>query len=365
MLELAQAVERSGEPTAIAMIISVNILALPILSASMSIAIRQARFATMRITWNFADQSTKAGGGVHARFSSVTSREETVLNSGIPLQKEESMRFSKHQIMVCVAWSFPVTTLVFGLFAYRSMSQVHQPLTPFTARYSEMSSNPQTGRTVHKQQLDWAVKSDGSVSRGSLEGRYGQRTILDFTAKREVTVSDALKIKTTHDYSYIAGNAHPRSQPSDCRPGGAITSLGMDLILGYKAYGYRRTTALAAEGRMDTDQWFSPDLNCWEIKLVAHKYNVDGTLTGLFEKNISEIVVGEPSDSLFDIPEEYAETKPSEREKTVLLQMVKDREGSERAANHKVPNSVSESWIARDEKYNAVTTKSWLPENDK
>jgi hypothetical protein len=250
-----------------------------------------------------------------------------------------------------------------GLFTFESMSQIRQQhtATAFTARYSETSTDTATERTAQRQHLYWAVRSDGSISAGSLDERYGQRSVLDYSKKLDVTLSDPLKLKTTRDYSYLDVPRKNTPKSPDCRPEGSVVSLGTDTIGSYKVYGFQKVNAQPGGAREEADQWLAPELDCWNIRYVVRRFDGNGHLTGLFERKTSAIVEGEPEEKLFEIPEGYSETKPSEMEKAVILQMVTDREGVSGASEHVIPSHLQFMWSEQDAHYDAVTNRDWHP----
>jgi len=256
----------------------------------------------------------------------------------------------------------PIVALIVGFLAHQSRSQINQGSVPFTARYTETSTNTLTGRAVQMPLLYMAVRSDGTTSSGSLDQRVGYSRIRSRQEKREVTVNDFLKLKTTLDYWYILLTAPRRAMPSDCRPeGSGVSSFGAEMIGNYAAYRYQRITVLRDGTKREFTQWLAPDLGCWEIQQTTHRYNSKGVLDGLFEKKVTEITPGEPNDALFAIPNDYVEVKTSERQKAVLLQNVTDREGSASASKHEIPLSVESQWKQADDHYDAVANKRWQP----
>jgi hypothetical protein len=256
----------------------------------------------------------------------------------------------------------PLGALVFGFLVHQSRSQMIHGSLPFTAHYSETSTNTLTGRVVQMPLLYMAVRSDGTTSSGSLNQRTGYRRIRSRQAKKEVTVNDFLKLKTTLDYGYIPFTPPRRTMPADCRPHGSeFSSLGVEMIGDYRAYRYQFMTVLTDGSKREYTQWLAPDLGCWEIQQTTRGYDSRGVLDGLFEKKVVEITPGEPDDALFAVPDAYVEVKPSEREKALHLQNVTDREGSERATKREIPLSIETRWAQADERYEAVANKRWQP----
>jgi hypothetical protein len=243
-------------------------------------------------------------------------------------------------------------------YAYQSRSENTQRHTPFTARYTETSTNQLTGIATQRAYLYHAVRGDGTISFGSLVPQLGYRRIRSRIEKKEVSVTDSLKLKTTLDYSYLPITLPRHAMPSDCSPQGpGVSSLGIETILNYTAYRYKRIVVRPDGTKREMTQWFAPDLQCWEIQQITRKYDAAGDLSGVFEKKMTEVTTGEPDDGLFAIRNDYAEVTPSAREKAALLQNIMDREGLDGVARHKIPPSMELLWKQQDEYYDSVMRK--------
>lgn len=78
---------------------------------------------------------------------------------------------------------------------------------------------------------------------------------------------------------------------------------------------------------------------------------------GLFVKKTTRVLPGDPDGAFLDAPAEYADSTPSDREKAVLLQSIKDRKGSSGAAGYRMPPAVPSLRGSQDDAYNAMTKK--------
>ena len=248
---------------------------------------------------------------------------------------------------------FALALCVLVVFALNSTVRGQEPSLPFTALYNETSTDPTTGHTAQKQNLYWALRSDGAISTGWLDDRHGQRNIRDIRGMRDVTLSDFHKLKTTVDFSNLGIAIPSRSKLSDCRPDATVSFLGTGRVEGYDTFRYQRITPLG-DGRVEATEWYAPGLGCWCIQAEGRRYDSEGTLTGLFVKKTTRVLPGDPDGSFFDVPDEYAETTPSDREKTVLLQSVKDREGSSGSADFRISPAVQSLLESQDDVYNAM-----------
>jgi hypothetical protein len=259
-------------------------------------------------------------------------------------------------------WGF-VGLVIVGLtyvFVHKTLSQDDQTRVPFIARYTETDTDPRTGRSAQRQQLFVAIRSDGSTSLGSFDQRYGWRRITNRAAKVQITVADNLKLKTTYDYSYIPFTSTHHVFPADCRPP-EHSSLGVEMVNGHEAYHYQAINVLSRGERIQSDVWLAPDLNCYELKHTVQRYNASDVLDNVFEKDVTELTLGEPPSTLFAIPEDYVEVKDSEREKASFLQNVADREGRDAAAQYVIPPGVQQYWEQLDKRYESVKAKQFNP----
>jgi hypothetical protein len=243
-----------------------------------------------------------------------------------------------------------------------SRSQSGGSPVPFTAEYTETSTNPNSGVSAQKH-LFWAVKSDGSRSLGSTDDLDHQRLVKDLPHKREIVLSDHAKLKTTYDYSFAFATMPPRpariANPT-CMQNTRVpyASLGEDVVAGYRTFHYQAPLKNDADGTTeDHHYWYAPDLDCFEVLLKAYKHDSTGTLTGVFEKRITRVRMGEPEPQLFEIPADYREVRPSELEQAAITGKVRTREGSDAADKLVVPEGIRRNWDALDRKYDSVKQK--------
>ena len=259
------------------------------------------------------------------------------------------------------------STIMAGLVIYLSIrvspSQSEAPAVAFMAEYTETSLSPQTGVSAQKHMFR-AVRSDGSTALGSTDNPEHERLVKDFPRKLEIVIADHAKLKTTYDYSseFAALPARPRRvQSPTCQPRTSRvqkTFLGEDTIEGYRAYHYQASLKTYADGTtQDGHYWYAPALDCFEVQLKAYKRDGSGTLTGVFEKKITRVQVGEPPPALFDIPAEYREVKPSELERAALAGSVRAPQGDDAAEQLSVPKGVQQHWDDLDQRYESVRNK--------
>jgi hypothetical protein len=187
--------------------------------------------------------------------------------------------------------------------------------------------------------------------------------VKDFPHKQEIALSDHAKLKTTYDYSFAFATMPPRPPRipnSTCAQNTRVpyASLGEDVVAGYRTFHYQAPLKVSADGTTeDRHFWYAPDLDCFEVLLKAYKHDSAGTLTGVFEKKITRVQVGEPQPQLFEVPVDYLEVRPSELERAAIGGKVREREGSEAADKLIVPWGIRQHWDALDKKYDSVKQK--------
>jgi hypothetical protein len=251
-----------------------------------------------------------------------------------------------------------VSALMFGVAIARS----HPPSASvgarpsFTLYYTERSLVPTTGRSTERA-MYYAERADGALSYGLYGPTPRRREIVNPFQKWQVTVSDLEKLKTTYDRSYIQGTPRRRELPAACNSGGS-NLLGIDVILGYRAYHYQRPLRLGDGTSFDEHSWFVEELACLGIQQTVNRLSPSGQLTGVFEKKPITLSVGEPVPSLFAIPEDYREVRPSEYEETLLRGTIAALQGPDAAKRHVIPPHVSAYFAEMDENYAKVQAQA-------
>jgi hypothetical protein len=61
-----------------------------------------------------------------------------------------------------------------------------------------------------------------------------------------------------------------------------------------------------------TQEWLAPGLDCLPLRVSAVMKNTDGSVFGRYTEEVSDIRLGEPDKSLFEVPAGLAEHSPSE-----------------------------------------------------
>jgi hypothetical protein len=92
-------------------------------------------------------------------------------------------------------------------------------------------------------------------------------------------------------------------------PGTQETYQGEERILGLRGFRWSQKNQGKNE---DLTLWYSPEINCEVIKLSVQRFDSTGKAIGTFEREPTKITFQEPPKALFDIPQSYKETLPSE-----------------------------------------------------
>ncbi len=245
-----------------------------------------------------------------------------------------------------------IACLILAYSAVRySISQAQWRPMPFTAEFTESSTSLLTGKSFTRSKY-WAIRQDGATSYGTVGEYNGMRKIVNLPERKEVSLSDRLKLKSTQDFSYLQKRLRMRNKldsmcrPPASRPEGAYSLIGEEVIGGFHAYHYQAPIEMRRDGTSFEDNyWLSPQLNCFELQHIAYWRDSSGATTDIFEKKTSRVTLGDPQSDLFDVPADYREVKPSELQRSVLLANVQDREGFEPASRHRIPLKV-EQWLA-------------------
>ena len=254
--------------------------------------------------------------------------------------------------MLCVC-SVVVTGFLYINKPYRPQ-QANAARHAFFIEYIESSTDVTTGKSVQKQMF-WAERADGSVCDGANGSIDGGRRVRIGPKKLEVRISDTLKQKSTFNYgTMISGTLVRRPPPTNCTPPPktGYHLLGEEVVRGFQAHHYQYPPKVLPGGKTDdVHEWAAPELNCFEVKTVTYTRNKAGVLTNIFERKTTNVVQGEPDSSLFEVPEEYQEVLPSELERGLLLNLVRQREGYEAAKKYVIPLAALAQWARGDEMY--------------
>lgn len=258
-------------------------------------------------------------------------------------------------------WFSLVAPIIMSCLAHQALSQVEPNTVAFTFRYYEVSTRLETGQALSMPNQYYAIRSDGSVSQGSLDERYGQRSISNKNKRTQVMIYDYRKLKSTLDFSYIPVSPQKEDTRADCnpnigQPSRDLTYLGVDNVGDYLTYRYQELVTVPDGGKHEIIYWYSPALNCYPIQTVVHMYDSEGILTNENERK-GKISLGEPEDSLFDIPDDYVEVQPSGILKASLLQMVGDREGTAAAEQYAIPSTMQQMLDMQDKRYEDARAK--------
>jgi hypothetical protein len=144
---------------------------------------------------------------------------------------------------------------------------------------------------------------------------------------REIDVRDPVKTKTTYYYPKPSYSWNPQAQQeSQCagrqdRVDGAETILGVHVV---------KVTRVASDAGYT--RWLAPGYGCIEVqKIVLWKEPGTGALTGKTTYIPESVELGEPDQTIFDIPSDYVERSPDQAQLAVLELMYGGKEGAAQA----------------------------------
>jgi hypothetical protein len=112
------------------------------------------------------------------------------------------------------------------------------------------------------------------------------------------------------------------------------TSLGNEIIMGQETVGVVWPGSHGSDKRVS--EWRATNLNCQSLRVRIDDKLPDGSFKLHNDISAVSLVLGEPDPSLFNIPQDYAELKPSEflhREADRLNMPVDKRTGLEKEAD--------------------------------
>lgn len=177
-------------------------------------------------------------------------------------------------------------------------------ITPYTVVLAETVTDA-NGVSHFGMQLTQAVRKDGSIMKRFGKAETGGREINLAQGERIVTVPQK-RMKTTMPLKpngdLISQALDPRTQCTQDLAGRAwadsIKVLGEEYISGY------RTVKIVVNE--STTKWLALDVGCAPVRYVMDFGN-----EGKSETNLVLLVKGEPDSTLFTVPKDYIEVKPS------------------------------------------------------
>jgi hypothetical protein len=169
-----------------------------------------------------------------------------------------------------------------------------------------------------------ARRSDGATARISSFGPLtapGYFRKVDFLDGRSVTLIDSIKAKSTWpgmSRSEISALSQKITlAPADCGVHTPYALLRFDSLDGQDV--------VVAEGviakQYRLTRWLAPKLGCEDLYYKSEALGTDGTSGVSSEARVSDLRLGEPDPSLFDLGTEYTEMKPSQGQ-NLLLQRI-------------------------------------------
>lgn len=209
-----------------------------------------------------------------------------------------------------ITWGLLVGALLvaLGLGLYKVQAQISQ-IQPFTAIETHITRNiePQVP-IVYTRVL--AVSGDGQLIAQIQQSQLttdvvNTRTVVNKTARTKITIDPAAKMLIVHPYhedgSLTAG--------ANCEG----TSDGR--IEGFDLHLFELPLEHTSDGETITPKrWAAPKLGCYILRAESLWTDKDGKFVRLIVSTLSEIKIGEPDPSYFDVslPEGYTQGKPED-----------------------------------------------------
>jgi hypothetical protein len=179
-------------------------------------------------------------------------------------------------------------------------------------------------RKVGEEERVVAIRSDGS--RAAMVVRavwFGEdalkiRHVMDLRLREEFTVYPEIKSISTVPVSVEAVEIYSRKPDSSCSIGGPWrTGREVDSSPDPPAILGQRVIKVSWE-RLDsgrktvTVEWLAPELDCFSLKRISARYDLEGKLLAENVHTVTSIRLGEPDQELFDKPAGMTERTPSE-----------------------------------------------------
>jgi hypothetical protein len=193
-------------------------------------------------------------------------------------------------------------------------------LVAFKATQAFQSTKPRTAYTITRTHEGvptpriTAVRADGSqaIAVATPEDSYthfGDRRLVLRPQQLSVYILDKLKLKSTETLPPTATDfSHLPLDPTCANAAKGYKFLAKDSYLGFDAYIYSLTAADQSGQSMVTTLWLAPQLDCTDLQAYLQR----GSRTS--HNYVTSIKMGEPDPSLFDLPSDYTEVKPSDLE---------------------------------------------------
>jgi hypothetical protein len=230
-------------------------------------------------------------------------------------------------ISIAIAAFFLVTQTRLGV----KVVHAEPALTEFTAtiRTQQYSSASQLMLT---DVIAVAVKGDGSRAEKRII-RNGNplevRTVIDTAAAKKTVIDVLTESKTTYRLTDKEVIAY-RHKPSSCTPGNQQAETST--LLGYAVVKVV-TNETAGQPSVRKVQWRAPALNCFPLKTEAQEVMADGSLGSSSIEEVTNLSLGTPERSIFEIPANYQERSPSS-----VMERARELKGQARCEDCKAGN---------------------------
>lgn len=204
--------------------------------------------------------------------------------------------------------AFPTGQLAAQEFL-RAPRYVPHTATVVTRYYDDAGSLKATIVSLRARRADGSLAKVKELVRDEVSG---VKLIVDTVAGQRVAVDPVTQSKTTYHMSPKAILEHEDFRQGACEKSGEE----VEEIAGLEARKFRQEISqgnarLGPVWKTVVERWLAPALNCEPLRVDSHMVSPDGTLRGRTVDEVISVTLGEPNQSLFEVPE-YPEKSPSQ-----------------------------------------------------
>jgi len=200
-------------------------------------------------------------------------------------------------------------SLFLGLSLFDEYAWPSQVDNAYTIEFRERSVNMTTGQSTELKKT-YARRSDGSAvsaqwNKFPSDDREYAWKVIDLIPERK-TVSVAEQIEAVSTMYWFP----KRANVSNLMPleGSDFERTGTDIYLGFEIVKSGRE-----DNKLKITRWRAPALGNVILRDEWAFKKDDGSIASITEKIVTDIKLGEPAASLFNIPSHYRELKPSQQ----------------------------------------------------
>lgn len=183
--------------------------------------------------------------------------------------------------------------------------------TPFTAHAVKKYFGAATATLpAATSQITFGRKSDGSQARfitvpSPVGGKVGQiGNIFDVGALAERDLEPFIRSVSTY---YLSHAEVTQRLESEACPGDIDSLTEHAMILGYEVVELKEKHDFHAGDYVTVEKWVAPDLACFALSRIERLSSGPWN-----EETVTSLTIGEPPESMFEVPSGYVERSPGE-----------------------------------------------------